>query len=68
MTDTMTRASALTTLDQALDGRISDLLTRRVSEGRKAAQIRDELRDEHNITVSERTVRRWLADIERAAS
>lgn len=63
MTDNMTRPSTLSTLDDALDGKITALLVERVSQGRTSSQIRDELRDEHNVTVSGRTVQRWLADL-----
>lgn len=60
----MTRPSTIATLDQALDGTISTLIRRRRGEGRSAAEIRDELRDAHRLTVSERTVQRYIADLE----
>jgi intein-encoded DNA endonuclease-like protein len=65
----MSRPSTLATLDSALGGKVTSLLECRRAEGHTASQIRDELRDEHNITVSERTVQRWLTslDPERAA-
>jgi hypothetical protein len=72
VTDTMTKPSTLSTLDEALDGRISELLRTRRADGASASQIRDEIRDELHVTVSERTVNRWLAlmaaDAEEAAS
>jgi intein-encoded DNA endonuclease-like protein len=40
---------------------VTALLERRRQEGRSASRIRDELRDAHGITVSERTVQRWLS-------
>ncbi len=63
----MTQRSTRQTLDQALDGKVTQLLKRRRDEGRSASEIRDELRDDHRITVSERTVRRWLTEIDEAA-
>lgn len=68
VTDIMPKPSTLVTLDEALDGKITELLVARRAEGHTASQIRDELRDGHKVTVSERTVSRWLADLERAAS
>lgn len=64
LSDTMSRQHTLTTLDQALDGAVTALIVRRRAEGRSAAVIRDELRDEHRITVSERTVSRAIARLE----
>lgn len=60
----MSRTSTLATLDSALGGKVSKLLADGVRDGRSASQLRDELRDDHNITISERTVRRWLTDLE----
>jgi len=59
----MSRLSVLRHLDDALGGQVSALLVRRRAEGRSVSEIRDELRDEHHITVSVRTVRRWLASL-----
>lgn len=67
MTDTMTKASTLLTVDQALDGKVTELIRRRRGDGESAAGIRDALRDELNVTVSERTVARFLANDEAAA-
>lgn len=57
------KSSTLATIDRALDGQISILARRRRSEGRSAAEIRDELRDALNVTVSERSVQRYLLEL-----
>jgi hypothetical protein len=54
--------------DRALGGRLGPLLRRYKADGLSWDEIRNRLRDDHGIDVSARTVGRWLADLERAAS
>lgn len=54
--------------DRLLDGHLTEILERLLADGLSIPQVRDRIRDEHKVDVSDATVRRWIADLDKAAS
>lgn len=50
-------------IDRLLDGQLAALLGRWNAEGVSNYEIAQRLRDEHRVTVSAETVRRWVNDL-----
>lgn len=61
----MAGTSTFPLYDRLLNGRLAEFLKRWRSEGRSPVEMRDILRDEHQIKVSDATVRRWLRGLEK---
>lgn len=64
----MARQATFPLYDRILDGKLNDLLRSLTANGAKAAEVRDILRDEHEVTVSVETVRRWIQALEKGTA
>lgn len=63
----MARQATFPLYDRILGGTLTALIRDNRKAGLTPAEIRDVLRDDHDVTVSVETVRRWVRELEAAA-